>query len=77
MYVTYERTLKTLKITFARRLRSLFIHTNFPGTHFVRTMLVPYRVIVAALMPIIGLECATHRSCSQLFINCLQHIVRF
>ena len=44
VYITeliYERTLRTLIITSAERLKKLFVHRKYRGTHFVRTIHVP------------------------------------
>ena len=75
MDVKYRRALGTLIVISAERLKSLFLHEKFLGTHFVRTMHVLNKVINSIHTPIITLECATHGYCSQLFHSCLQRYI--
>ena len=70
--LTGGRALKTMIVPSAARLKSLFVHANFPKTHFVRTTNISNKFIKAIVVPSIEGLCARHRNCSQLFHTYLQ-----
>ena len=55
--------------------RSLFVQTEFPGTPFVRTVLIRKEVKMAFILVTIGIEWATHRNYSRLFHSSIQRSI--
>ena len=71
-HLAHRRTLRTLIITSAKRLKSLFVQAKFTQTLCIWTIHVPNENNSAIVIPTIRGECTTHCNCSQLFHTCVQ-----
>ena len=74
-HLAHRRSLRTLIIVSARRLKSLFLHEKFTRTLCIRTIQVPNEISSAIVITTIRGACTTHRNCSHLFHTCLQRII--
>ena len=70
-HLTPRLALRTLVITFFKRLKILFVHAKFSRTHFFRTIRVPSKFNNAIVIPTLRDESATDRNYSQIFHTCL------
>ena len=71
-HLAHRRSLRTLIIAAAERLKSLFVQAKFTRTLFIGTKHVPNEINSAIVIPTIRGECTKHRKCSRLFHTCLQ-----
>ena len=71
-HVTHRRTMRTLVIASAERLKKLFLQAKFTRTLCIRSKHVPNDINSAlVILPIRG-DCATHCNGFQIFHTCLQ-----
>ena len=70
-HLAHRPTLRTLKIAFAKRLKSSFVQAKFIQTLCIWPIHVPNKINSAIVIPTIRVESTTHCNCSRLIHTCL------